>query len=135
LVPKKSDRLDDGGSGTTWSIHADVLRITVHHRASSPVIIDIVRILEDRMLDGLVREPVRAIVDIRGAAFSPSGQEIRLGALRLADLRSTGRIGLLVADDFQYGLVRMLGLLAAGSGFDVQPFRDPDEAGHWLRPR
>lgn len=134
MVPKKRDRLDDGGSGTTWSIHADVLRITAHPHASSQVINDILRILEDRMVDGLVRAPVRAIVDIRDSAFSPSGQEIRLGALRLADLRSTGRIALLVGDDFQFGLVRMLGLLAAGSGFDVQPFRDPDEADRWLRP-
>jgi hypothetical protein len=133
LVPKKRDRLDDGSAGSTWSIHADVLRITVHDLASSPVI-DILRILEDRMLDGLVQAPVRVIVDIRDSAFSPSGREIRVGALRLADLRSTGRVGLLVADDFQFGLVRMLGLLAAGSGFDVQPFRDPDEADRWLRP-
>lgn len=78
-------------------------------------------------------EAVSVVVDVRDASFDVSGNEIHVAAQRLHALRMAGRIAIVVRNDFQFGLTRMLGFLGDGSGVTTYPFREMAEAEVWAR--
>ncbi len=77
-------------------------------------------------------ESLKVCIDVRDASFDVSANELRVAAFQLRSDAARGRIAMVVASDFQFGLARMFGILCEGSGVAVRPFRSPDAALVWL---
>ena len=127
------DLRDEVAPAAQYDVDRGVITVTVVRRRPGAIVMDVVRMIEDQIRGADFRSPLQAVVDLRDSTFSPTGQEIRLGAFRLRRLEDEGKIALLVANDYQFGLGRMFGLLSEGTGFDVRPFRDPGAAARWVR--
>ena len=127
------DLMEEVAERATCAVRKGVFVVTVAQRRPGAVVTEVVRLLEAQLREPGFELPLKAVVDIRSTMFSPSGAELRVGAYRLRELGGGGRLALVVANDFQFGLGRMFGLLAEGSGVDVRPFREPRDATLWAR--
>lgn len=81
------------------------------------------------------RGDYHVLVDLREIAFRPSADDARAVADALGALKShfTGRVGVVVAGGFMFGMTRMTSLFAEMAGFDMTPFLDYGEAKAWVQ--
>ena len=95
------------------------------------VMANVIRVLERWVTSASFEPPLRAFVDVSDSGFDPSGSEVRSAAIRLGYL-GEGKLALLVSSDLQFGLARMLGIVAQGTGIEVRPFRREADALEWV---
>lgn len=127
------DRTHDEAAFGTCRVEEGVCVVVPERLPSGSMVSHILDLLEGSDAPPAdVRCTVRAVVDLRHARFEPTTSEIRCGVTRLGRIATGGRIALVVASDFQFGLGRMFGALCEGSGFDVRPFRAADDATGWI---
>ena len=126
------DPRKDAAEDIARDVHEGVLVVIVPKRGGK-VLSDVIDIMDDWVTDTDFEPPLHALVDVRKAEFAPSAHEVRVGARRLERFGDSARIALVVADDFQFGLGRMLGILSESSGVDLRPFVELEEAARWVR--
>lgn len=95
------------------------------------VLAKVIQLFEGWVTSTSFEPPARVLVDVRAAAFDPSGSEVRSAALKLGYL-GEGKLALVVANDLQFGLGRMLGILSQNTGIEVRPFRRESDAHLWV---
>lgn len=76
----------------------------------------------------------RVLVDVRKADFAPTSAEIESFSRTLPRFAEIfcDRIALVASGDLQFGITRMICLLADLNGFPMRPFTDIEEARAWL---
>jgi hypothetical protein len=78
---------------------------------------------------------IRVVVDLTETHLDVSAHELRRSAFRVHQMETSGRLGICVVGDFQFGMTRMFGILCEGSGLEVRPFRQFESAFEWVRER
>lgn len=92
------------------------------------------RVGEAGVTDPATPTPVRAILDMSGAAGLPtrSLSELQETAQFLTGLDALSAVAILAPDDATHGLMRMAAPFLARGGTPVAVFRTRDEAQSWL---
>lgn len=92
------------------------------------------RVGEAGVTDPATPSPVRAILDMSGAAGLPTRSlgELSQTAEFLTGLEALIAVAVLAPDDATYGLMRMAAPMLARGGTPVAVFRTRDEAAAWL---
>ena len=103
-------------------------------RAQGPVTLEEIRdhLEEERQEPGL---GYAELIDARGAipAFTPADVRVLVALLRwLGERTRLGPTAVLVEDDFQFGMVRMVEILVEDV-CAIKPFRDKLDAERWLK--
>lgn len=89
---------------------------------------------DELIADPRIEPGPRIVADFSAVEVTQTGADVRgvaAGAMRFKDFMAGGRMAIVATQQASFGLARMYATLVEGLDFEVQVFRDYDEAREW----